>query len=105
MEPGFLENEAEKVPIFVCQDSDFHIVFIEDEQSSDSISDRSPDNQDVTSDRTLVVDHHEEGNQQSQLKITFDIVTPEEAASVRCVEVRIDVADQKKVGPPVLVAI
>jgi hypothetical protein len=48
----------------------------------------------VTSDRALVVDHHEEGDQESQLKVTFDIVAPEEAASVRCVEVGVDVANQ-----------
>jgi hypothetical protein len=31
MEPGLLENEAEKVPVFVSEDTDFHVVFIEDE--------------------------------------------------------------------------
>lgn len=89
--PRLLDHVREKVPVFVGQNTNAHVVFGGGAQSTHRDDSRRENNKDISCKFASPVDNHGDRDEECELEVKFDQVGPEEAAVVWSLEIRVHV--------------
>ena len=104
LNPRFLEEIRKQVPVLLGENTCPQLIFIHDVKSECSVSEYGGNYDQVTKPSLVKISIHEERNQKRNLKVDFDSPGPVETALIWRLEVRIDIANEKNLGPPVSLA-